>query len=62
MQKQPQDRDEQDPERAWRHHRLAGRFPAQAAYRGHRARSGTLSWRELDSLPAGPVRHHLNPH
>ncbi|GIJ36346.1 hypothetical protein SAMN05216284_102240 [Micromonospora sediminimaris] len=62
MQKQPQDRDQQDPERAWRNHRLTGRFPAQAAYRGHRTRPGTLSWCELNSLPAGPVRHHLNPH
>ncbi|NLU79491.1 DNA repair protein [Micromonospora sp. HNM0581] len=59
--KQPQDRDQQDPERTWRNHRLIGRFPAQPAHRGHRTRPDALSWCELNSLPTGAVRHHLKP-
>ncbi|MEG3635563.1 DNA repair protein [Micromonospora palythoicola] len=62
MPKHPHDRDQQDPERAWRHHGATGQPPTQTPYRGHRTRPATLSWHDLNSLPAGPVRHHLNPH
>ncbi|MBQ1027990.1 hypothetical protein [Micromonospora sp. C95] len=62
MPKHPQDRDQQDPERAWQHRGTTRQLPAQTPHRGHRTRPGALSWRELNSLPANPVRHHLNPH
>ncbi|MTK02041.1 DNA repair protein [Micromonospora sp. CP22] len=62
MPKQPQDRFHQDAERPWHHHGSTGRFPTQARYRDRRSRPGRLSWRELNSLPAGAARHHLNPH
>ncbi|GAB3848818.1 hypothetical protein GCM10029963_32270 [Micromonospora andamanensis] len=61
MPKQPQDRYQQDTGCAWRGLGTTGRFPAQAPYRGHRTLPGALSWCELNSLPAGAVRHHLNP-
>ncbi|MEH0974018.1 DNA repair protein [Micromonospora sp. CPCC 205546] len=51
MPNQPNDRHHQDPARLWRATEATGRFPAQSAYRGHRAE--TLPWREVDKQPAG---------
>ncbi|MFV2111655.1 DNA repair protein [Micromonospora sp. LOL_025] len=53
MPNQPNDRYHQDPERLWRATEAAGRFPAQSAYRGHRAGTGALSWSEVNKQPAG---------
>ncbi|PZF91858.1 DNA repair protein [Micromonospora deserti] len=63
MPNQPNDRYQQDTERLWRATRAAGRFPAQPPYRGNRAvDADTLSWGELNRLPAGAsTRHNLNP-
>ncbi|WP_204036782.1 DNA repair protein [Micromonospora qiuiae] len=56
---QSNDRCQQHTERIWRPRRLAGHFPAQPPYRDHR--NGTLTWRELNSLPPGAsTRRHLN--
>ncbi|QOC93184.1 DNA repair protein [Micromonospora craniellae] len=57
---QPNDRYGQDTRRIWGD---AGRFPGQPSYRGHRADLGTLSWHDLNALPAGfSSRRHLNTH
>ena len=56
MPNQPNDRYQQDTERAWRVAEAAGRFPAQPPYREARAGRATnapLSWSDLNSLPAG---------
>ncbi|MGW0503859.1 DNA repair protein [Micromonospora sp. NPDC003241] len=47
---QPNDRSAQDTRRALG---CAERFPGQPSYRGHRADLGTLSWHDLNELPAG---------
>ncbi|SCL50193.1 hypothetical protein GA0070608_0653 [Micromonospora peucetia] len=49
----PNDRYHQDPTRLWRATEPAGRFPAQAAYRGHRTGTGARSWSEVNKQPAG---------
>ncbi|MGC5021187.1 DNA repair protein [Micromonospora sp. DT47] len=56
MPNQPNDRYQQDNERAWRAAEAAGRFPAQPPYREARSGRGenaSLSWSDLNSLPAG---------
>ncbi|MEU7995963.1 DNA repair protein [Micromonospora sp. NPDC049060] len=53
MPNQPNDRYHQAPERLWRASEAAGRFPAQSAYRGHRAGAEALPWSEVDKQPAG---------
>ncbi|MER7420548.1 DNA repair protein [Micromonospora peucetia] len=49
----PNDRYHQDPARRWRATEPAGRFPAQAAYRGHRAGTSAPPWSVVDKQPAG---------
>ncbi|TDB79405.1 MULTISPECIES: DNA repair protein [unclassified Micromonospora] len=66
MPKQPNDRYQQDSERAWRPAEAAGRFPGQPPYQeartGHGAQA-TLSWSDLNSLPAGTSsRRGLSTH
>ncbi|MER7332643.1 MULTISPECIES: DNA repair protein [unclassified Micromonospora] len=64
MPNQPNDRYQQETERLWRAPGAAGRFPAQPPYRGNRGvtRTETLSWGELNKLPAGTsTRRNLNP-
>lgn len=51
MPNEPNDRYQQDAEQRWQAVEAAGRFPAQADYRG--ARRGSLSWAALNALPAG---------
>ncbi|TDC76456.1 DNA repair protein [Micromonospora sp. KC606] len=56
MPKQPNDRYQQDSERAWRAAEAVGRFPGQPRYREARTRhrtKTTLTWGDLNSLPAG---------
>ncbi|SCG18011.1 hypothetical protein GA0070610_4337 [Micromonospora echinofusca] len=53
MPNQPNDRYHQDPERLWRCTEATGWFPAQSAYRGHRAGPEALPWSEVDKQPAG---------
>ncbi|MFC0005721.1 DNA repair protein [Micromonospora siamensis] len=63
MPNQPNDRYQQDTDRAWEAARnAAARFPAQPAYR--EARSGdSPSWAELNALPAGTsTRRGLTAH
>ncbi|MFR9775946.1 DNA repair protein [Micromonospora sp. MS34] len=60
MPNQPNDRYQQDTERSWQAVEGAGRFPAQPRYRENRA-AATLSWAELNALPAGAAnRRDLN--
>ncbi|MEU9506347.1 DNA repair protein [Micromonospora sp. NPDC048170] len=49
----PNDRHHQDPELLWWAAEPAGRFPAQPAYRGHRAGTEALAWSEVDKQPTG---------
>ncbi|WP_091673596.1 DNA repair protein [Micromonospora auratinigra] len=59
MPNQPNDRYQQDAESSWQAAEAAGRFPAQPRYRESRA--DTLSWAELNALPAGTsTRRDLN--
>ncbi|SCG66785.1 hypothetical protein GA0070560_12412 [Micromonospora halophytica] len=56
MPMQPNDRYQQDSERAWQAAEAAGRFPTQPPYREARTGRGAdavLSWSDLNSLPAG---------
>ncbi|MEH0981014.1 DNA repair protein [Micromonospora sp. CPCC 205556] len=56
MPNQPNDRYQQDTERAWQAAAAAERFPAQPPYREARTGRDTnaaLSWSDLNSLPAG---------
>ncbi len=60
MPNQPNDRYQQDTERAWRAAGDAPLVPAQSRYRESRA-DGALSWAELNALPAGAsTRRGLN--
>lgn len=54
----PNDRYQHDPKLLWPTAGVAGRFPAQPSYRGNRG--GTLTWGELNRLPAGSSTRNLN--
>ncbi|MER7456299.1 hypothetical protein [Micromonospora sp. NPDC126480] len=59
MPNQPKDRYQHDPDLLWTTSGVvAGRFPAQPPYRGNRA--STLTWGELNRLPAGASTRNLN--
>ncbi|MEU6078290.1 DNA repair protein [Micromonospora sp. NPDC047074] len=53
MPNQPNARHHQDPARLWQTTAATGRYPAQSAYRGHRAGPGALPWSEVNKMPAG---------
>lgn len=60
MPNQPNHRYQQNTERSWQAVEGAGRLPARPHYREARA-NGSLSWAELNALPAGGwTRHGLN--
>jgi hypothetical protein len=58
MPNQPNDRYQHDPDALWPMDGIAVRFPAQPPYRGNRA--STLTWGELNRLPAGTSTRNLN--
>ncbi|NJP33766.1 hypothetical protein [Micromonospora thermarum] len=58
MPNQPNDRYQHDPELLWPDSGVAERFPAQPPYRGNR--TATLTWGQLNRLPAGTSTRNLN--